>query len=376
MAGPDSLNTQVQDAIILSQVRALQAGNVLRAEIRQRLDTLRQELLGALASADPTSPVRLSTRNMRLDRFMKEDALPRIRQAYRTMDRASARDLTNLVMTNVEQLRTNINTLAGVPLLSAGVPSETVHLLVTTTPFPSVPTPTMASTTAPEWWARQATKVGQTVTDTLMTGVRREESLAQLVTRLRGTAKHHFTDGVMAVAQRDAEALAQTALSMGVHQGRVALWDANAEVIKGIVHISTLDNRTSVVCTARSGAQYTVPEHQPIGHTLPYLSGVPYHWKCRSTFNTIFHSYTDLLGAKGARFDQQLAALPEGTRASMDGQVPASLTFDAWLQRQPTRVQQRLLGTTRLALWKAGDITLPQLLDQVTGRVLRLDELA
>jgi hypothetical protein len=178
----------------------------------------------------------------------------------------------------------------------------------------------------------------------------------------------------MTIAREQAETLARTTLSMGVHQGRVALWDANSARINAIMHISTLDARTTTICVARSGVQYTVPTHEPIGHHLPYLSGIPYHFRCRSTFTPVFKSYEDLLGTAGRRFDQALAALPQGTRASMDGQVPADITFDAWLTGQPERIQRQLLGKTRLALWKEQKITLAQLLDQVTGRPLRLDE--
>lgn len=34
----------------------------------------------------------------------------------------------------------------------------------------------------------------------------------------------------------------------------------------------------SSICLGRHGLRYTVgPEHEPIGHSIPYLNGVPYH---------------------------------------------------------------------------------------------------
>ena len=494
----ESFNDSVQDAMILAQIRALREGATLSRDVREQLSALEKDLLSVLATVDPAGPIRLRTRQARVAEALKA-MQPLIHEAYSALSRETARTITTRVLKGVETLAETINTTAGLPLLTPAVTTETISILVTTTPFPSVPSPTLPSTTAPEWWRRQMVKMGQRVEDTLSAGARAEDTLSQLVTRLRGTARQGFTDGVMAIVKKDAESLALTASSLGHNQGRVALWDANGSVVKGIVHLSTLDSRTclgrgslvrtprgaqaiemlragdmvygrsgeqravlathqattqriawirftdessvictpdhrfltkegdwikaqalrhgsplpvairsvdvmdlqhpiavydlsvdkeesfllangvvahnSTICIARSGKQYTVPEHEPIGHTLPYLSGIPYHFYCRSTFNPIFPTFEELLGAKGRRFDQQLDALPEGTRASMDGKIPASTTFDAWLKTQPASVQLHLLGKTRRALWQEGKLTLSQLLEQATGRVLRIEEL-
>lgn len=370
----ESFNSRVQDAIILAHIRSLRQGATLSAAIRVRLAILEQDILALLTTIDPAAPVRLRTRQARLDQAIKE-VQPLLREAYSFLSRDTARQITTQVLSGIEALAETINAMAGVPLLTPAVSAETISILVTTTTFPSVPRPTLPSTTAPEWWKRQMAKLGQRVEDALNAGIRAEETLSQLTTRLRGTARQGFTDGVMAMAKKDAESLALTQMSMGHNQGRVALWDANAGVVKGIQHLSTLDSRTSTICIARSGLQYTVPAHEPIGHSVPYLSGVPYHFRCRSVFNPIFPTFEELLGAKGRRFDQQLNALPEGTQASIDGKLPASTTFNQWLQRQPAHVQVQLLGKTRRALWQDGKMSLEQLLSQTTGRVLRIEEL-
>lgn len=47
---------------------------------------------------------------------------------------------------------------------------------------------------------------------------------------------------------------------------------------------------------------------------------------------------------------------PIGNRASVDGPVPADLTFRQWLEGQPISVQNEVLGPSRAAAWRAGDL--------------------
>ena len=49
-----------------------------------------------------------------------------------------------------------------------------------------------------------------------------------------------------------------------------------------------------------------------------------------------------------------LQELPTGTRASMDGQVPADLTYNKWLKGKPAAFQDDVLGPTRGKLFRAG----------------------
>jgi hypothetical protein len=46
--------------------------------------------------------------------------------------------------------------------------------------------------------------------------------------------------------------------------------------------------------------------------------------------------------------------IPEGSRASVDGQVPESLKYEDWLRRQSEERQREVLGAKRLELWKSG----------------------
>jgi hypothetical protein len=71
--------------------------------------------------------------------------------------------------------------------------------------------------------------------------------------------------------------LVRTQTTNAVSEARVAVADRNAETVQAIEHTSVLDSRTGLICLGRNGLRYTVPEHEPIGHEIPYLQGIPYH---------------------------------------------------------------------------------------------------
>lgn len=87
---------------------------------------------------------------------------------------------------------------------------------------------------------------------------------------------------------------------------------------------------------------------------------------CRSSTVPVLKSWREL------GFDVDDA--PEGTRASMDGQVAESTTYSDWLKRQPASVQDEALGKTKGALFRRGGLPLEKFTDR-TGAELNLDQL-
>lgn len=120
-------------------------------------------------------------------------------------------------------------------------------------------------------------------------------------------------------------------------------------------------------CRLRDGKQYTNTGHRPIGHSYPWLGGPGRaHWRCRSVGVPVTKSFRDL----GIDIDE----LSPGTRASMDGQVPADTTYGQWLKRQSAARQDDVLGPTRGALFRRGGLTIDKFADE-RGRELTLAEL-
>ena len=150
----------------------------------------------------------------------------------------------------------------------------------------------------------------------------------------------------MAKAKVDAARLLRTQTTNAVSEAHVATADANAGALL-IAHSSVLDSHTSLLCLGRHGLRYSVPEHEPVGHAVPYLGGPPYHPGCRS---------------------EMIPVVPDG------GGVPQE-TVTSWLRRRDTAYQDEVLGPTRARMFRAGTLTPRQLIEAATGKPLTLEEI-
>lgn len=192
-------------------------------------------------------------------------------------------------------------------------------------------------------------------------------TVAEIVTTIRGTKALRYEDGILNRARRDLATIVQTAISHTAQTARQAHADANADLVKALRWVSTLDTRTSPMCRIRDGLRYTADTHKPIGHKIPWGDGPGrLHFNCRSVSVPVLKSWREL----GFDVDE----LPAGTRASMDGQVPADMTFPQWLARQSAARQDEILGPTRGALYRRGGLQLDRFYDN-RGRWLTLAQL-
>lgn len=66
--------------------------------------------------------------------------------------------------------------------------------------------------------------------------------------------------------------------------------------------------------------------------------------------------------------------LPEGTRASMNGQVSEKETYQSWLGKQSAAFQDDVLGPTKGKLFREGGVTLDRFVDR-NGASLTIDQL-
>lgn len=215
-----------------------------------------------------------------------------------------------------------------------------------------------------DWWGRQAQGLSDQFADLMRRGMALGETNSQLIDRVRGTKT---TRGLMDIARSSADRLVRASVQTTANAARNATYDKNSDLISAVQWHATLDTRTTPWCIARDGLQYTPITHDPIGHDVPWLEGPgALHWGCRSTSIPILKSWRDL----GIDADE----VPKTTRASMDGQVPESTTFESWLKKQSPARQDAVLGEGKADLWRDGKITLRDLLDQ-QGRPLTLEQL-
>ncbi|TNG94887.1 phage head morphogenesis protein [Pasteurellaceae bacterium USgator11] len=195
------------------------------------------------------------------------------------------------------------------------------------------------------WWVKQGNDVAFKFTGLIRQGMLEGRQTSELVTE---------TKDLFSTNRRWAETLVRTAV-MRVHdRASEALKEENLDIIKGEMHVSTLDFRTSDVCRVRDGKMWDL-DKKPIGHDLPYRRP-PLHPNCRSTLKLITKSWREL----GFNVDE----MPESTRASMDGQVKESLDYEAWLKGKTKAEQDAVLGKGKADMWRNGVITFRDMLDQ------------
>lgn len=174
-----------------------------------------------------------------------------------------------------------------------------------------------------------------------------------------GTQSRRFMDGVRQVSRRSVEAITQTVTTHATTQTRQVVFEANSELISEERWVSTLDSRTSPICQSLDGRVF------PVGKG-PHP---PAHPNCRSGRMPI------VPGLRALPVDPEIQTiLPATVADSFDGKGPEVLTYPEWLRRQPQRVQRRVLGPTRFALFQTGEIG-PRGFVNDRGRRLTIDEL-
>lgn len=204
-----------------------------------------------------------------------------------------------------------------------------------------------------EWIDKLDADSFQSIQSAVRMGLVEGLSYSDITKRIIGTKPLQYSDGVMALNRRKTQALVSTAVAHATNTARNEFYQANDDLIKQVQVVATLDARTSMGCKARDGKVYPLENYPK----------PPYHIRCRTTVVGIIKSWKEL-GLKNP---------PEGTRASMDGQVSEALNYNDWLKTKPEQFQNDVLGIERAKLFRGG-INLDRFVDD-SGRTLTLDEL-
>tara|TARA_R100001143_G_scaffold62940_1_gene67667 strand:+ start:2386 stop:3240 length:855 start_codon:yes stop_codon:yes gene_type:complete len=169
------------------------------------------------------------------------------------------------------------------------------------------------------------------------------ESVDQMIERIIG--RRGFSGVMDRKFVSHVESIVRTGVIHTSAQARQLVAEENDDVIKGVQWVATLDDRTCPICGSLDGQVFDIKEGpRP-----------PAHIRCRCTIVYITKSFREL----GLDRDE----LPLSTRASMDGQVPQSLTYPKWLKQQSARVQDEALGPTRGRLFRQGKVTIDRFVD-------------
>jgi SPP1 gp7 family putative phage head morphogenesis protein len=142
----------------------------------------------------------------------------------------------------------------------------------------------------------------------------------------------------------------------------------NDDVVQGYQYVATLDSRTSLICGRLDGKVYSLDNKnapQP-----------PQHFNCRSTTIPVIKSTNQLLNTDNNRLQKRkIARLTDSRRASINGQVPAKLTYPEWLKTQSNDVKLAVLGSQkRVTVFNSGKVKFSRFSNK-DGKLISLKQL-
>lgn len=193
--------------------------------------------------------------------------------------------------------------------------------------------------------AYDAIRAGMLSGDTVdqMTRRLRGEVVKRAVWRTGPDGKRRYYPGVYEggaiedVSTRQAEMLARTAVMHVANQARDIFYKQNEDLFKGYQYVATLDSNTCIVCASDDGRVFDLDEAKP---------SLPRHPNDRCLYVPVIKSWEEL--------GIDLAEFPEGTRASIDGQVAESEAYAARLAKMSKEEQNAAIGIGRADLFRGG----------------------
>lgn len=352
-------NDELLDAAILHQVLLRKYSNNVVRRLMKVLnradDALFRELISALDRLDPNS--------FTVERL--EAMLQSVRgvnaQAYAQIHTELNEELLAFVAVEVAYQQATLQSVLPVQFSVASVSPDQVFAAALARPFQGI----VLKGALADLEATKAKRIRQTIAQ----GFVENKSNAEIVREIRGARALKYADGLLEIDRRSLQTIVQTAISHIAAFTHRQVHEANADVLKGLLWSAKLDLRTTSACRIRDHKLWTV-DHKPIGHKLPWGAGPgAFHWNCRSSAAPMVKSFQELLGMG---IDE--SQFPIGTRASLDGQVPANQTYNEWLTRQSAARQDEVLGPTRGKLLRAGKLSADQMYS-TNGDFLDLSQL-
>lgn len=110
------------------------------------------------------------------------------------------------------------------------------------------------------------------INNTVRQGFLLGDTTEQIARNVRGHANRGYQDGALQMSRANAASIAKTAVGHLAATARNSFASANDDLMKGKQWLSTLDNRTTHICSIRDRLKYTL-DNKPIGHKIPYLQG-------------------------------------------------------------------------------------------------------
>ena len=275
------------------------------------------------------------------------------RSLRRAIDRAHSAvqtDLTSSLGALAANARDEEAEALGRGLISVDIEAVTPRIAATMAAIRATP---MDGVLMADWFRRIRRNDFERTWATVLRGVTVGQTTDEMIRAVVGSRPLFPRDGVREVSRRGLTALVRTSITHASTVAREEVWEANKNLLKGVQWVSTLDGRTTPICQSLDGKIFPVGEGpRP-----------PIHMQCRSVMAAILKGWRAL----------GLSGLDESTRASLNGQVPASLNYGEWLGGRSTAFQNQVLGPARAKAFRSG-VSLDRFVND-RGRRLTLAEL-
>ena len=371
-----SFNEDLFDAYTEQSVDLLRVTEAVRADVIAFLLTLRDDIVRKITDAQILEVIRARDQIRRMENLLKEVKVT-IKTAYKESAKELKSQLLELSDIVNEQAVFIPNDLLKADIFSTALTRKDLEVLASDTLIQGSP--------AAEWWAKQEADTVLRFSQQVRMGVANGEPLDKIVQRIRGTATgrshvvtvngekkviRQYVGGVLDVSTKQAEALIRTAVQAVSNEVLFETYKGNEDVLRGVALQVTLDNRTSEICRLRSGGAWDF-KGDPLPESavkIKFPGRPPYHFRCRSVLYPIVKSFSELTGIPG------LVDIKAKTQSSMDGQVPASYTYEAWLKTKPVNFQKQVLGEAKWNLWSKDKLGFSEMIDQ-SGNPLTMSQL-
>lgn len=358
----------------------------VRRDVLKILRDLEDELAADVARVDPTGPARTAYQQARLEALQRQTA-DTIATAYKDARGTTTSALRTVAVTEARAVRAIVARAVGVDIMTVAVSPNVLRALATDVLVSVSPRERYPLS---EWWATQEAATRRHFMGEMRSGILRGETNDELVARVRGAVMRDAdgkvlrnaageimrAPGVLEASRRDATTLVRTATNGVSNTARMATFEENDDVVRGVAASTTFDLRISDICIARTGAAWDLAG-KPLPESTrdePFPGPPPWHPNCRTSLISVLKSLREILGASRPRKRGELRDLSVAKRASMDGHIPASTTFEQFLKRRSADEQKQILGAGKYGLWKSGELSLSELIDQ-TGRPIGVREL-
>lgn len=254
-----------------------------------------------------------------------------------------------------------------------------------------------------EWFKKLSDDDLTRIISVVRSGVASGLTIQKIRQQIGGTAVRNYTDGILNITRTAAERLARTVASGVANEGKMAFYQANADIIKGVRFVDTLDGRVCPNCAPLGGTVYQLDEPKP---------SLPLHPNCRCVYvpvTELSDAISSSRPAANADFDaeaerlykqkypkdkypkkdwKKLAASTrekyyyEAIRRYEDhtgkpafSQVSGKMSFKEWFPTTSAEFQRDWLGPTRYKLYKTGDLSIDDFLAPYPNKRFTLEEL-